>query len=113
MLSHTLDNGVLVLTVEDDQGPQEQNLAALIGDLVSVHAPTPAVVVLGDAASDAVIEAVVEAHRRCRQLGVLMSVATPSAPTRRTLQARAAAQGGGLVVHARMHTAIPTADAAA
>ncbi|MFF3420052.1 hypothetical protein ACFYW9_36090 [Streptomyces sp. NPDC002698] len=113
MLSHRLENGVLVLTVEDAPGLREQNLAALISDLVHVHDPTPAVVVLGTVVPDEVIEAVVEAYRRCRRSDVLISVATPSAPARRTLQAQAAAQGGGLVVHARVDTAVRTADATA
>lgn len=94
MLSHALENGVLVLTVDDEPGPHEQSLAVLISDLVHVHAPTPAVVVLGAVVTDPVIEAVVEAHHRCRQLDVLMSVATPSAPARRGLQAHATTHGG-------------------
>ncbi|MFD8735957.1 hypothetical protein ACFV06_13695 [Streptomyces sp. NPDC059618] len=113
MLSHRLENDVLVLTVEDTPGLREQNLAALISDLVHVHDPTPTVVVLGAVVPDEVIEAVMEAYRRCRQSDVLISVATPSARARRTLQARAAAQGGGLVVHARVDTAVRAADAAA
>ncbi|MEV6019190.1 MULTISPECIES: hypothetical protein [unclassified Streptomyces] len=113
MLSHRRESGVLVLTVEDTPGLRGQNLAALISDLVHVHDPTPTVVVLGAVVRDEVIEAVMEAYRRCRQSDVLISVATPSARARRTLQARAAAQGGGLVVHARVDTAVRTADAAA
>ncbi|MFE2536885.1 hypothetical protein [Streptomyces sp. NPDC059371] len=113
MLSHRLENGVLVLTVEDASGLREQNLAALISDLVHVHDPTPAVIVLGTVVPDEVIGAVVEAYRRCRQSDVLISVATPSAPTRRALQAQADAAGGGLVVHARVDTAVRTADATA
>ncbi|MFE2534913.1 hypothetical protein [Streptomyces sp. NPDC059371] len=106
-MDHALENGVLVLTLDDEPGPQLHNLASLISDLVHVHAPTPAVIVLGAVVTDAMIEAVVEAHHRCRQVNVLMSVATPNASVRRTLQA----QGRGLVVHARIDTAITTADA--
>ncbi|MGW1966614.1 hypothetical protein ACWCPD_40900 [Streptomyces sp. NPDC001935] len=113
MLSHRLENGVLVLTLEDAPGLREHNLAALISDLVHVHDPTPAVIVLGTVVPDEVIEAVVEAYRRCRRSDVLISVATPSAPARRILQAQAAAQGGGLVVYARVDTAVRTADATA
>ncbi|MFD6298284.1 hypothetical protein ACFWFU_26080 [Streptomyces sp. NPDC060235] len=115
MLSHTFENGVLVLLVVDDEpGPQEdRDLAVLISDLIHVHVPTPAVIVLQGVATDAVVEAVVEAHRRCRHLDVLMSVATYSAPARRALQARATAHGGALVVHARVGTAISTAYATA
>ncbi|MGQ4346420.1 hypothetical protein [Streptomyces sp. SAS_275] len=113
MLSHALESGVLVLTVEDDSGPRNEDLAALISDLIHVHAPTPAVVVLGRTVTGAVIEAIAEAHHRCRHLRTLMSVATPSAPARRALQGRATADGGGLVVHARADTAIATACATA
>ncbi|MFF2364592.1 hypothetical protein ACFVU0_18080 [Streptomyces sp. NPDC058122] len=97
--------------MEDAPGIRERHLAALISDLIHVHDPTPAVIVLGTVVPDEVIEAVVEAYRRCRQSDVLISVATPSAPARRTLQA--AAVGGGLVVHACVDTAVRTADAAA
>jgi hypothetical protein len=113
MLSHALENGVLVLTVEEDSGPRDKDRAALISDLIHVHAPAPAVIVLGNGTTDAMIEAVVEAHHRCRHLQTLISVATPSAPARRALQGRAAAEGGGLVVHARADTAISTACATA
>ncbi|MEU9137462.1 hypothetical protein AB0D33_16095 [Streptomyces sp. NPDC048404] len=111
MLSHSLENGVLVLTVDDDPGPEaeENALAVLIRDLVHVHAPTPVVVVLSAEAGPVVIDAVVDAHRMCGELDVLMSVAAPSAPARRALQTRTAAHGGGLVVHARADTAITTA----
>ncbi|MET7746005.1 hypothetical protein [Streptomyces sp. NPDC005385] len=112
MLSHTLEDGVLVLTPQDDPGGEAQDtLTALISDLVQVHAPTPGVIVLGAGATAPVINAVVGAHRMCRSLGVLLSVATPCASARRRLQA-ATAQGGGLVVHARTETAIATACAA-
>ncbi|WP_052742978.1 hypothetical protein [Streptomyces mangrovisoli] len=66
--------------------------------------------------SEAVIDTVVEAHRRCRELDVLVSVATPSAPARRLLQARTGGRddhGARLVIHARVDTAITTSDAAA
>ncbi|MFF3886128.1 hypothetical protein [Streptomyces sp. NPDC001914] len=113
MLSHRLENDVLVLTVEDAPSSREHHLASLISDLIHVHDPTPAVIVLGTVVPDEVIEAVAEVHRSCRQSDVLISVATPSAPARRILQAQAAAPGGGLVVHARVDTAVRTADAAA
>ncbi|MER6206001.1 hypothetical protein [Streptomyces sp. NPDC001642] len=105
---------MLVLVVEDGPGTERtEQLAVLISDLVQAHAPMPAVVVIKGEATDAVVDAVVDAHRRCRGLDVLMSVATVSAPARRALQARADAGGGGLVVHARVDTAIATAGAIA
>ncbi|MER5387291.1 hypothetical protein ABT040_44955 [Streptomyces sp. NPDC002688] len=116
MLMHALENGVLVLTLDDDPGPTVQTtLAALISDLVHVHAPTPVVIVLGAVAAAAppVIDAVLRAHRMCSQSDVLMSVATPSAPARRALETQATAHGAGLVIHARTDTAITTAYAAA
>ncbi|WP_406368566.1 hypothetical protein OG788_45595 [Streptomyces sp. NBC_00647] len=117
MLMHALKNGVLVLTLDDDPGPAAQNtLAALISDLVHVHAPTPVVIVLGAAAAaaPAVIDEVLRAHRMCSRLDALISVATPSAPARRALETHATtAQGAGLVIHACTDTAITTAYAAA
>ncbi|MFG2453926.1 hypothetical protein [Streptomyces sp. M41(2017)] len=113
MLSHALESGVLVLTVGDCSGPRTEDLAALISDLIHVHAPAPAVIVLGHTVTGTVIEAIAEAQRRCRHLRTLISVATPSAPARRALQGRATAVGGGLVVHARADTAIATACATA
>lgn len=114
MLTQSLEHGVLVLAVEDDPGSAQPNiLARLISDLVHVHAPTPVVVVLGGAATAAVITAVVTAHRLCSGLDVLLSVATSSAPARRALRTRAAEHGAGLVVHARTDTAIATAYATA
>ncbi|MER7983324.1 hypothetical protein [Streptomyces sp. NPDC095817] len=111
MLSHKVENGVLVLNLEDESRPQEQDLAALISDMVHVHAHMPAVIVLGAAVHSEVIKAVLEAHHLCRELKVLIAVATPSAPARRVLQAESAAQGGGLVVYARADIAVATADA--
>ncbi|MFF0143098.1 hypothetical protein ACFYRN_42625 [Streptomyces sp. NPDC005227] len=113
MVSHALKNGVLILRVDDAPGPQTQNLAVLISDLIHVHTPVPVVITLGAEAADPVLEAVVEAHRRCKHADALISVVTPSAPARRALAAKAAAHGGGLVVHARVGTAIETAGAAA
>ena len=99
---HALENGVLVLTLDDDPGHTVQTiLAALISDLVHVHAPTPVVIVLGAVAAAAppVIDAVLRAHRMCSRLDVLMSVATPSAPARRALETQAPAHGASLVIH--------------
>ncbi|MGW6486218.1 hypothetical protein [Streptomyces sp. NPDC055056] len=104
---------MLILVVDDELGPQQGDLSVLIGDLVHVHAPAAAVIVLEGAATDAVVEAVVEAHRQCQGLDVLMSVATSSAPARRALQTRATVHGGALVVHARVDTAVSTACATA
>ncbi|MFF0190853.1 hypothetical protein [Streptomyces sp. NPDC005244] len=112
MLSHTLENGVLVLALQDDPAAGSRDrLPTLISDLAQVHAPVPVVIVLGAEATVSVIDAVVRAHGMCRSLGILVSVATPCASARRRLQAAAAAQGGGLVVHARTDTAITTAYA--
>jgi hypothetical protein len=49
----------------------------------------------------------------CNHLGVLISVATHSAPTRRLLEANADTSGTRLVVHARTDTAILSALSAA
>ncbi|MER7983634.1 hypothetical protein [Streptomyces sp. NPDC095817] len=114
MLSHSVENGVLVLSPREDLGAEaEDTLTALISDLVQVHAPVPAVFVLGTATDPGVVDAVVRAHRLCRPSGVLLSVASACAPTRRLLRARAAADDSNLVVHARTDIAITTAHAAA
>ncbi|MFG2452840.1 hypothetical protein ACGFSG_26010 [Streptomyces sp. NPDC048512] len=77
MVSHSVENAVLVLAPEDGLGAEAADtLAALIADLVQVHAPMPAVIVIEAGTDEAVIDAVVRAHRRCRPTGVLMSVAS-------------------------------------
>ncbi|GGX81052.1 hypothetical protein GCM10010515_55740 [Streptomyces fructofermentans] len=109
---------MLVLTLEDEggeeSGPRARDvLATRIGDLVHVHSPMPVVIILGGDAAETVISAVLHAHRLCSRLGVLMSVATPSAAARRALVAEAAVPGARLVVHARADIAIATAVTAA
>ncbi|MER5882103.1 hypothetical protein ABT119_40030 [Streptomyces sp. NPDC001910] len=110
MLSHRIESGVLVLSIQDDLGAESQDaLAALISDLIHVHESVPVVIVLGAAATASVIDAVVRAHRMCRSLSVVVSVATPCASARRRLRAAGTAQGGRMVVHARTDIAITTA----
>ncbi|MET9255541.1 hypothetical protein ACGFZL_30985 [Streptomyces sp. NPDC048182] len=115
MLSHSLEHGVLVVTVDQDPGVDGRAaLAAHINDLVDAHRPTPVVVVLGErAACAAAAGAVLRAHRRCARLGVLMCAVTHSAPVRRLLEDNADTSVPRLVVHARIDTAITTAFAAA
>ncbi|MFD9461251.1 hypothetical protein [Streptomyces sp. NPDC060027] len=110
MLTHALERGVLILTLDDDPSPKGRDvLATYISDLVHVHAPTPVVIVLGGEATATVISAVLRAHRLCSELGVLMSVATLSAAVRRSLETQTAADGPRLVIHARADIAIATA----
>ncbi|MEU7337306.1 hypothetical protein [Streptomyces sp. NPDC007074] len=113
MLTHSFERGVLVLTLDDDppSGPRDV-LPHYISDLIHAHRPAPVVVVLGAAATTAVISAVLHAHRMCSQLDVLMSVATPSAPARRAFEAQAVPGGPRLVVHARSDIAVDAAFAA-
>jgi hypothetical protein len=115
LLSHALEHGVLVITVRCDPGVGGRApLAAEISDLVHAHRPAPVVIVLDEtAAGAAAVSAVLQAHRMCRHLGLLVSVATHSAPARRLLEAGAAPGGPRLVVHARVDTAIATAFLAA
>jgi hypothetical protein len=115
MLSHALERGVLVITVHRDPGPAGRaSLAAEIGALVHAYRPMPVVVVLEEAATGgAAVASVLRAHRLCSNLGVLMSVATHSAPARRQLEAGADTGGCRLVVHARTDTAIDAAFIAA
>lgn len=114
-LSHSLDHGVLVITVHHDPGSAGRaELLPLFEGLVHAHKPAPVVVVLEEPAADGVaVGVLLRVHRICRDLGVLMSVASCSAPTRRVLQAQADTTGAHLVVHARTDTAVAAAFAAA
>ncbi|GGQ17992.1 hypothetical protein ACFFKE_13850 [Streptomyces mutabilis] len=115
MLSHTLEHGVLVITLDQDPGIDGRAaLTTHITNLVDAHKPTPVVIVLTDrAGSHATVSAVLRAHQWCGRLGVLMSVVTHSAPVRRLLETNADTSGPRLVVHARADTAIATAFTAA
>ncbi|MFE0809624.1 hypothetical protein ACFW4M_19825 [Streptomyces sp. NPDC058794] len=115
MLSHTLEHGVLVITLDQDPGIDGRAaLTTHITNLVDAHKPTPVVILLTDrAGSPAAVSAVLRAHQWCGRLGVLMSVVTHSAPVRRLLDDNADASGPRLVVHARIDTAISTAFTAA
>jgi hypothetical protein len=115
MLSHTFEHGVLVIDVHRDPGAQRPAaLATQIADLVRAHRPVPAVIVLDERATGpAAVCAVLSAHRMCNRLGVLMSVATHSAPARRQLEACADTGGTRLVVHARTDVALAVAFTAA
>ncbi|MEU0118645.1 hypothetical protein ABZ137_34425 [Streptomyces bobili] len=112
-LSHTVENGVLAVTVHDEPGiAGRATLAADIAALVYVYRPASVVIILDEsAAGDSTVSAVLRAQRTCRRLDVLMSVATHSAPARRMLEAKAASSGTRLVVHARIDTAIAAACA--
>ena len=112
MVSHRFERGVLVVTVESDPGiTRRAVLTTEISDLIHAYRPTPVVVVLEEAATGAPV--VLRAHHMCARLGVLMSVATHSAPARRLLEADADGVSPRLVVHARTDTAIDAAFVAA
>ncbi|WP_458247432.1 hypothetical protein [Streptomyces sp. MAI_2237] len=115
MVSHTFERGVLVVTVSTDPGiARRATLTTEISDLIHAYRPMPVVVVLEEAATGApVVSAVLRAHRMCSRLGVLMSVATHSAPARRLLEADADSVSPRLVVHARTDTAIDATFVAA
>lgn len=115
LLSHSLDRGVLVITIHQDPGVGGRAaLLTKISDLVQAFRPAPVVVLLDEpAAQDAVVSVVLRVHRLCSRLGTLMSVATHSAPTRRALEADADTVGTRLVVHAHADTAVAAAFAAA
>ncbi|MFF0204613.1 hypothetical protein [Streptomyces sp. NPDC005017] len=114
LLSHSLDHGVLVITVHhDDPGiGGRAALPARLEGLVHAYRPAPVVLSLEEPAVDtAAVSTVLGLHRVCRQLGMLMSVVSGSAPARRALEARAATIGTRLVVHARTSTAMAAAFA--
>ncbi|MFE9020987.1 hypothetical protein ACFYNL_20810 [Streptomyces sp. NPDC007808] len=115
MLSHSLDHGVLVITVHQNPGTGGRaTLLTKISDLVHAYRPAPVVVVLDEPAPDgAAIGVALRVHRLCSHLGVLMSVATSSAPARRALEANADTSGTRLVIHARTDTAVSAAFTAA
>ncbi|MCL7369570.1 hypothetical protein [Streptomyces ardesiacus] len=115
MLSHTLEHGVLVITVDRDPGIDGRaTLTTQITNLVDAHRPAPVVIVLTERATGpAAVSAVLRAHQWCGRLDVLMSVVTDSAPVRRLLEDNADSAGPRLVVHARADTAISTAFTAA
>ncbi|MFF2999532.1 hypothetical protein ACFVTC_34050 [Streptomyces sp. NPDC057950] len=101
-----LENDVLILKVEDEPDG-EQDLASLVRFMLMLLLLRSAF--SKGEASDVVIKTVMEAHRECRELDVLMSVVTARARARRVLRAHATAHGRALVVHARADTAIATA----
>ncbi len=115
LLSHSLDHGVLVITVHRDPGiGGRAALLTKITDLVHAFQPAPVVVVLDEPASaGAAVSVVLRVHRLCSRLGVLMSVVSGSAPTRRALEDNADTAGTRLVVHARPDTAVAAAYTAA
>ncbi|MFC8225253.1 hypothetical protein [Streptomyces sp. NPDC057287] len=115
MLSHRLERGVLVLTVQEDPGiGGRAELASEIVAFMRAHRPAPVLVVIDEpAATPATASAVLRAHRQCGTWGVLMSAATHSAPVRRLLEASADSGGARLVVHPRVDVAISAAFKAA
>ncbi|MEV8596233.1 hypothetical protein ACIHFC_32425 [Streptomyces sp. NPDC052013] len=115
MLSHALEQGVLVLSIHHDPGVDGRAaLLTEISDLVHAFNPAPVVIILEDqAATGAALSVVLRAHQVCSSLGIVMSVATHSALARRLLEANADTSGIRLVIHARTDTAVTTAYAAA
>ncbi|MGX1267583.1 hypothetical protein [Streptomyces phaeoluteigriseus] len=114
MMSHVLEQDVLVITVHADPGiGGRATLLAGIGDLIEGHMPASVVVVLDEAAAtEAAVGVVLRTHRLCSRLGLVMSVATHSAPARRLLdEANADTNGIRLIIHARADIAIATATA--
>ncbi|MGX1478496.1 UNVERIFIED_CONTAM: hypothetical protein RKD50_007304 [Streptomyces canus] len=113
MLSYSLEQGVLVITVHDDPGiGGRAALLAEISDLVHVQKSAPVVLVLDEpAVSGAAVSVVLRAHRMCSHLGVLMSVATHSAPARRLLEMNADTSGIRLVIHGDVDRAVSVATA--
>ncbi|WP_436800857.1 hypothetical protein [Streptomyces avermitilis] len=115
MLSHSIEHGVLVITLHTDPGiGQRAELSQEITDLVHAYSPLPVVIVLDmPGVGGATVSAVLRAQRMCHHLGVLMSVSTHSAATRRILEANCDTGGTRLVVHARTDVAITAAFTAA
>ncbi|AJP05411.1 hypothetical protein TU94_32425 [Streptomyces cyaneogriseus subsp. noncyanogenus] len=108
MLTHTLEHGVLVITVGRDPGIDGRAaLSTQMAHLIEAHAPTPVVVDLTDrAASIATVSAVLRAHQLCGRQGVTMSVVTQSARLRRLLENDADTACSRLTLHTRRDAAV-------
>lgn len=116
MLAHHVEDGVLVLTVHTDFSACERaDLTRQLIDWASVYQPAPVVVVIEQPAGTAAVAgAVLQCHRQCSRLGLLMSVVTHSSPMRRLLMVKGASYRPRLVVHSRIDVAITaTGNAAA
>ncbi|MFG1665116.1 hypothetical protein [Streptomyces sp. Y7] len=113
MMSHTIERGVLVITMHGNPGiAMRATLLARINDLVHVHKPASVVVVLDQPSpTPTALSLVLRTHHLCSHLGLVMSVAARSAPVRRLLAAGTDATDIGLVIPARADTAIATATA--
>ncbi|MFC9271093.1 hypothetical protein ACFTXJ_25390 [Streptomyces zhihengii] len=114
MLSQSFGHGVLVITIHDEPAREERaETARRLADLMCAHRPAPVVVVMADAASTAATAEVVrQAHRRCGNPGVLLSVATHSAPVRRLLEAEETTVRHRMGVHPHFDTAFSSASRA-
>ncbi|MGW7210776.1 hypothetical protein [Streptomyces sp. NPDC054837] len=104
---------VLVITMHDDPGiDMRAALLTEISDLVHAYKPASVVIVLDQPApTQAALSVVLRAHRLCSRLGLVMSVATHSAPTRRLLATGVETEDIRLIIHASADTAIATATA--
>ncbi|MEU7423114.1 hypothetical protein [Streptomyces sp. NPDC040750] len=113
MLSHVFERGVLVVTVHEDPGISGRALLLTrISELVEAHRQAHVVVVLDEPAAVATtVSVVLRVHHLCRDLGVLLHVATGSAAARRVLEANADTHGDPLGVHADVDTAVASASA--
>ncbi|MFD5856743.1 hypothetical protein [Streptomyces chartreusis] len=113
MMTHTIEQGVLVITMHDDPGiAMRAALLAQVSDLVQGHKPASVVIALDQPSpTQAALSVVLRAHHLCSHLGLVMFVATPNAHVRRLLAVGADTRDIGLVIHARTDTAIATATA--
>ncbi|MBT2368214.1 hypothetical protein J7E88_23550 [Streptomyces sp. ISL-10] len=108
MLHHTIERGVLLITIDDDVSlGHHVAVARNITHLVKVHLPAPVVIVLSaPEVSAGMLSTVLRAHVLCGRFDGLMAVVTPSAPARRLLEANADVGGTRLVVFARTGQAL-------
>ncbi|MFE9445249.1 hypothetical protein ACFYO2_41280 [Streptomyces sp. NPDC006602] len=112
MISHALEQGVLVITVHNDPGIcRRADLLRQISDLVRAHKPDALVIVLDDpAATEAAVSVVVRVPALQRPWGLDVRC-HPERPARRLLEANADTRGTRLVIHARADIAVATAAA--
>ncbi|MFP1624566.1 hypothetical protein ACLB9X_05000 [Streptomyces sp. 5K101] len=109
VLTHTLDRGVLVVTLHGDVMISDRaTVSQQLAEVVRSHLPRAVVIELRTSViSAAALSAVLRAHRQCGQAGMTLSAVATVASARRLL--KAGTDGSGLRVFARRADAVTAA----
>ncbi|MFF8846529.1 STAS domain-containing protein [Streptomyces sp. NPDC015127] len=109
VLTHTLDRGVLVVTLHGDVMISDRaTVSQQLTEVVRSYLPRAVVIELRTSVvSAAALSAVLRAHRQCGQAGVTLSVVATVASARRLL--KAGTDGSGLAVFGRREDAVTSA----